>query len=88
VIEVALGAVALGGLVEVRLDPRLLPLPQLVGADVDVVLEGPAEHLGRLGADLSAMLARHQVTARGWAIRPTGGAAVRAVFTIYPPGSR
>lgn len=88
VIEVSLGVVALGGLVELRVDPRLLPLTRLRGVDFDVRVEGPAPHVARVAGEVAAILGRDGLRAGGWAQVATASAELRAVFTIYPPGAR
>lgn len=88
VIDVSLGAVFLGGLVEVRIDPRLLPLDRLRGVDVDVRIEGPSSQLARFTGEMSAVLGRQGIAVRGWSQVATSGTEIHAVFTIYPPGTR
>ncbi|MBK9034176.1 MAG: hypothetical protein IPL61_23425 [Myxococcales bacterium] len=87
-LDVSLGAVFLGGAIQVRIDPRVLPLARLRGVDVDVRVEGPAAQLARFTGELSAVLGREGITARGWAQRATSSTEIHAIFTIYPPGSR
>ncbi|HVK85487.1 MAG TPA: hypothetical protein VM513_15315 [Kofleriaceae bacterium] len=82
-ITVDLGAVLLGGLIEVRIDPRVLPLAQLRASGVvDVRIEGPAEALVRVEGELRAALARDHIAVRGVARVVTGGSRLRAVFTL------
>ena len=83
VIEVELGAVLFGGAVQVRVDPRLLPLGRLrAGGLIDVRLEGPPDQLAAFEGELRAILGRERIAIQGWARVPTTGSRVRAVFTI------
>lgn len=88
VIDVSLGAVFLGGLVQVRIDPRVLPLDRLRGVDVDVQITGPAAQLATFRAEVGAVLGRNGVAVRGWSELATSASEVHAIFTIYPPGAR
>lgn len=88
VIDVTIGAALLGGLVQVRIDPRLLPLDRLRGVDFDVRLEGPANLLPSGQAELRAVFGRERIAVGGWAGVATGSAELHAIFTIYPPGTR
>jgi hypothetical protein len=89
VIEVELGAVAFGGLVEVSIDPRLLPLARLRGAGfVEIELSGPDGTLAGYQASLSALLDREGLAVDAWSFASSGGSVIRARITIWPPGSR
>ncbi|HUH04663.1 MAG TPA: hypothetical protein VML75_21855 [Kofleriaceae bacterium] len=89
VIEVELGAVLFGGAIEVRIDPRSLPLDRLRAAGfVEVELTGPAAGLARFDAELRGVLSRQGLTVHGWTQTATDARVVRARFTIWPPGSR
>jgi hypothetical protein len=89
VIEVELGAIAFGGMVEVSVDPRLLPLERLRGAGfVEIELSGPDAALNEYQASLSALLDREGLAVDAWAIAPSGGSVIRARITIWPPGTR
>lgn len=89
VIEVELGAVLFGGAVEVRIDPRRLPLDRLRAAGfVEIELTGPAAGLARFDAELRGVLSREGLTVQGWTRTATDTRVVRARFTLWPPGSR
>lgn len=89
VIEVELGAVAFGGLVEVSIDPRILPLERLRGAGfVEIELSGPDGTLAGYQASLSAILDREGLAVDAWSYASTGGNVIRARITIWPPGTR
>ena len=86
-IEVELGAAFYG--VQVRVDPRVLPLDRLRGAGwVEVELSGPGDALARFQGELSAALGRGGVRVDGWATASTDASVVHAKFTIWPPGTR
>lgn len=89
--EVTIGYVLLGGVVDFRIDLRSLPLAQLRQAGwvtVDVI--GPPASRARARAELSAALSREGITvnAESEANATTDIRRVRAVFTIWPPGTR
>lgn len=89
VIELDLGAVGFGGLVEISIDPRRLPLERLRGAGfVEVELSGPAGALADYQASLTGVLDGEGLEVDAWAFARTGGNVVRARITIWPPGSR
>ncbi len=87
VIEVELGAVIAGGLVQIDVDPNLLPLDRLRGTGVvDVELSGPKAVLLEYERKLRKELGGVELDA--WANVATSGSVVRAKFTVWPPGSR
>lgn len=89
VVEVQLGAALLGGALSVRIDARLLPLDRLRGAGhVHVELRGQSSVLAQYRGELDATVGRHGGRVDAWATVPTSDTIVRAVFTIYPPGTR
>jgi hypothetical protein len=89
VIEVQLGVVALGGLVEVHIDPSLVPLRRLraTGA-IEIELRGPADALPAFEASLAGLLHREGIAVDAWSRVPAGGRRVRATITLWPPGAR
>jgi hypothetical protein len=83
VIEVELGAVWLGGAVEIRIDPRVLPLDKLRAAGhVEIELTGPADALADYEASLAATLDRQGIRADAWTRTATSGRVIRARFTL------
>lgn len=82
VIEVELGVVIAGGLVQIRIDPDVIPLDRLAGL-VEVELSGPRAVLLEYERKLRAHLGG--VSIDSWANVATSGSVVRAKFTILPP---
>ncbi|MFK7998565.1 MAG: hypothetical protein AB8H86_03170 [Polyangiales bacterium] len=90
-VEVIIGYVAFGGAVDMRLDVASLPLAQLRGAGwIEVQVIGPPQASARASAELRAVLSREGIQVNAEAQAQGDGAfqAVKAVFTIWPPGSR
>lgn len=80
VIEVELGAVIAGGLVQIDVDPRLLPLDRLTAGLVQVELSGPRSVLLEYERKLRAQLGGVEI--ESWTNVVTTGSVVRAKFTI------
>ncbi len=90
-VEVVIGYVLFGGAVDFRLDARSLPLAQLRDAGwVSVEIVGPPAARARARAELSATLDREgiHVNAEAESSPPDDPRRVRAIFTIWPPGTR
>jgi hypothetical protein len=89
VLDLELGASLLGGAVQVRIDPRILPLDRLRDAGfVSIELFGPASALGSFESQLRGAIHRGRARIDAWASIPTASSSVRARFTIWPPGAR
>lgn len=89
VVEVVLGYALFGGAVRFEIRAETLPLSQLQNAGfVEVRIEGPRGALAQAEANLRATLGRSGARLDGLATADTGGTEVRAIFTIWPPGSR
>ncbi len=83
VIEVELGGSWLGGAVQVRIDPRLLPLARLRAAGhVEIELTGPADALVDYEVSLRAVLDREGIRAASWVRTATSDSVIRARFTL------
>lgn len=90
-VEVIIGYVAFGGAVDMRLNVASLPLAQLRGAGwIEVQVIGPPQASARASAELRAVLSREGIQVNAEAQAQGDGAfqSVKAVFTIWPPGSR
>lgn len=89
VVEVTLGLSLFGGAVRFEIAPSSLPLRQLRESGfVDVEIVGPPGALARAEAELRAALGPDGASVDGWARTATDRLDVRAIFTIWPPGSR
>ncbi|MCA9614950.1 MAG: hypothetical protein KC586_19470 [Myxococcales bacterium] len=90
-VEVVIGAVVFGGAVQMRLDLSRLPLDQLRRAGrVELEIVAPPAARARVEAELRATLdregARIDATTH---VEPTGVVQeVKAIFTLWPPGTR
>lgn len=90
-IEVIIGYVAFGGAVDMRLNVSSLPLSQLRRAGwIEVEIVGPPQARARASAELRAVLDREGIHVHAEAQAQGSGAlqTVKAVFTIWPPGTR
>ncbi len=90
-VEVVLGYVLFGGAVDMRIDVRSLPIAQLREAGwVSVEIVGPPAARARARAELNAILDREGITVNAETEAEGEGAAqaVKARFTIWPPGTR
>ncbi|MAQ15439.1 MAG: hypothetical protein CMN30_11670 [Sandaracinus sp.] len=90
-VEVVIGYVLFGGAVDIRLNVASLPLAQLRQAGwVEVEIVGPPAARARARAELNAVLSREGVTVNAEAEADASGAVqqVKAIFTIWPNGSR
>lgn len=88
-IEVPLGLALFGGMVQMRVDISSLPLAQLREAGfVEVRIEGPAGAIARAQGELRAALGPDGAHVSAWSTAAVGGVAIKAIFTIWPPGSR
>ena len=90
-VEVIIGYVAFGGALDMRLNIASLPLSQLRRAGwIEVEIVGPPLARARASAELRAVLDREGIHVNAEAQAQGSGAlqAVKAVFTIWPPGSR
>lgn len=83
VIEIDLGAEVLG--MQVRIDPRLVPLDRLRGAGwIGVELSGPDGALPAYRAELAATLSRGGVRVDSWTATPSTSSVVHAKLTVRP----
>lgn len=90
-VEVVIGYVLFGGAVDMRLNVASLPLSQLRSAGwIEVTVVGPPAARARAHAELDAVLDREgiHVDARAEAAAEGSVQAVKAIFTIWPPGTR
>lgn len=90
-VEVVIGYVLFGGAVDMRLNVASLPLSQLRSAGwIEVTVVGPPAARARAHAELDAILDREgiHIDARAEADAEGSVQAVKAIFTIWPPGSR
>lgn len=89
-VEVTLGLALFGGAVQMRIDVSSLPLEQLRNSGfVSVELIGPEAALAEASGELHAALGPDGAHVEGWAQTIANDRAdVRAIFTIWPPGSR
>ena len=89
-VSVPIGASLFGGLVRFQLNLSALPIDRLVRAGwVTVRVEGPPDVLPQATAELRAALDARGVAVQGYAMVAVPDASeVRAVFTLWPPGTR
>lgn len=89
-ISVVIGASLFGGLVEFHIDPSVLPIARLQQSGwVTVRVEGPPAVLPQAEAELQGALSSQGVMVQGFArVAVPDASAVRAVFTVWPPGTR
>lgn len=89
-VEVTLGLALFGGAVRMDIDVRSLPLAQIRNSGfVSVQLIGPPAALPRAEAELRAALGPDGASVSGFAaVAAPERMDVRAIFTIWPPGSR
>jgi hypothetical protein len=89
-VSVPIGAVLFGGLVRFQVNVSALPIDRLVRAGwVTVRVEGPPDVLPQATAEIRAALDARGVAVQGYAMAAIPGASeVRAVFTLWPPGTR
>lgn len=89
-VSVPIGAVLFGGLLRFQLDPSALPIERLLRAGwITVRIEGPPEALPQALAELRATLDARGIAVQGYSTAALPGSAeVRAVFTLWPPGTR
>jgi hypothetical protein len=83
VLDVELG-LAVPGL-QVRFDPRLLPIAQLRGArHIEIQLSGTSGALATYQRELAVALGRSGVRVDAWSLVATDSARIRARITITP----
>lgn len=88
-IEVPLGLALFGGMVQMRVDVSALPLAQLREAGfVEVRIVGPEGALARAEGELRAALGPDGAHVSAWSSGAVGGVEIKAIFTIWPSGSR
>ena len=89
IIEVTLGVALFGGAVQLNINPDSLPLDRLREAGIlEVEIVGPIGALVRAEAEMRAVLDRSGLRARAVTHTASDRMDVRAIFTLWPPGSR
>lgn len=84
-IEVIIGASLLGGALDVRIDPRMLPLAQLRNAArVELEVIAPARQAARVQAELRGILTSRGIRLDSSVVNTSSSSVIKARFTILP----